>query len=168
MTIKIAGEKLVVKSHAPILAWLLIGVLAVAFLISILAMWSQNIGSIWVRVIFSIASCLVIWLLVRTLRDERIASSVFDARTKRIQLAAASPFRREVRSYPFKDMVRIEFRTSDNDGYFHRVFLIFGDGFELPITQGNHRVGVLEEQHRLVEYLSNSGHSIPLVEVEDA
>jgi len=166
MAFSINGNHLTVKSRFAYSVWILHGIFLLVFPPAIWAMWTTR--EVYIPFAFSLAFTLLflaaVPFLVSGIAGEHLICAELDAGNGTVSVRRHGFFTRSAEYREFGDIERIEMRTSENDGEFHTVYLVFRDGFEFPFLHGNHRQGVESERDRFVHFIQQIRPDVSVIE----
>lgn len=141
-------------------------VFLIAFPFAMVALW--RLGSEVVPVYFALPFTLVFLVAVPFM-----AGRLRAARTRQISFVPAigvlhviesRPGRRDHTRADAGEVDRIEFNTTDNDGFWYTASLVLRDGRSFGFAQGNWRPDVSEKYERFAASLRQANPDIRLVE----
>jgi hypothetical protein len=166
MAFSIIGNRLAVKSRFAYSVWILHAIFLLVFPTAIWAMWTTR--EVYIPVAFNSVFTLLflgaVPFLIRGILKEHLVCAELDAGNGTIQVCRRGLFKRSSDYREFGDIERIEMRTSESDGEFHSVYLVFRDGFEFPFLHGNHRQGVESERDRFVSFIRQVRSDVIVIE----
>lgn len=166
MAFTIERDTLKVCSYHAIATWLLCGAFLAAFPVAIVAGWRAGPDTIplWTNLVFTGLFLAAGPFLIREIADARIVRASLDRASGVIRVAQSGLTGRSSAAKSFDDIERVEMRTSDNDGEFHTLCLVFRDGTDFAFRHGNYRQGVEEERDRFLAFLRQRRPDVQAVE----
>lgn len=166
MAFSLFGNRVTVKSRYAYSVWILHGIFLLVFPAAIWAMWTTQ--EVHIPILFSAVFTLMflgaVPFLISEIVKEHLVCAELDADNGTVCVCKRGLFTHSYDCREFGDIERIEMRTSDNDGEFHSVYIVFRDGFEFPFLHGNHRQGVESERDRFVSFIQQTLPDVTVIE----
>lgn len=166
MAVSINGDRATIKSRFAWSVWILHGIFLLFFPPLIWAMWTTETADIpvYASAVFTGLYLLCVPWLLRGLATETLVSGEIDRKAGTVRLVTRGLAKRSVAARPIDDIDRIEMRTTDNDGEFHSVYLVFRDGTYCAVLHGNDRVGVEDKRDTFLDFIRQRRPDVTVVE----
>jgi len=166
MAFRIDGDRLQVNSHYAWVAWIFHGCFLIIFPLATIAIWraGPDKAPFWFSLIFTIGFLAAVPFLLREIVQARLVRATLDRARGSIEIAKQGLLSRSQATATFDDIERIEMRTSDNDGEFHTLYLVFRDGTDLAFRHGNHRQYIEEERDHFLAFVRQRRPDITAIE----
>lgn len=167
MAFQIDSDVLTVNSRHAWVVWPFYALFLFIFPVVIWAMWTSRSAEIplWFNTIFTGLFLAAAPFLIREMCAARLVRARLDGRTGRISVRQRGLFSRSSEERDFADILQVEMRTTDNDGEFHTLRVVFRDGSGFAFLHGNHRQSVEEERDRFLGFLHRRLPGVKAVEV---
>ena len=138
----------------------------IVFPVAILAMLREprDVAPLYFVVPFGLIFAACVPFLVRRVRLARSRRISFAPASGSLEIVERTPFRQDRRTVDADEIARLEFLTTDNDGYWYTASIVLGDGTSIAFAQGNHRPHVRE---RFAALLAEVQRVNPRVLAED-
>ena len=104
----------------------------------------------WIAIAFTAAFLGAAPALIRSVLDARTRRVTVDARAGTVSVAAKGILNTGLTERALAAVTRIEIRTTDNDGEWHRAVVLFDEGDPLCIAQGSWKPEVRETAERFL------------------
>ena len=166
MAFRIEGDRLTVNSHYAWAIWILCGVFLCVFPPAIIAMWRAAPEKIplWVCLFFTLGFSAFAPYLIGEIVRARLVRASLDRASGVIRIAQRGLFARSCMAKRFDEIERIEMRTTDNDGEFHGLHVVFRDGTDFAFRHGNCREYMEEERDRFLDFVRRRRPEVGAVE----
>ena len=155
MAFRIEGDRLTVKSRHAWAMWLLYGIFALGFPPAILAMWQAGPEKIPLLANLAFTGLFLAGLpfLLGEIAKQRLVTAHLDRKTGVLEVSQRGLITHSRETRRIEDVDRVEMETSDNDGEFHALYVVFRDGSRFAFSHGNYRRGMEEERDRFLAFL---------------
>ena len=169
MAFRIDGDILTVSSHYAWVSWIFCGVFAFGFPPAIIAMWRQSPDQIPLLVNLA---CTCIFLgalpyLFGEMAKARLVKARIDAKSGTIEISKRGLITRSRETRRIEDIDRIEMQTTDNDGEYFSLHVIFHDDGSFPFRHGNHRASMEDERDAFLAFIQKMRPEVEAVEVNN-
>jgi len=167
MAFSVECDRLTVHSRH---AWALWGVyllFLLGFPAAVLAMWraGPEAAPRWFALVLTALFLVAVPFLLREIARARLVRARLDRASGAIHITKRGLFTHSRATRTFDDIERVEMRTSDNDGAFHTLHIVFRDGTDFAFSHGNAREGMEAERDRMLEFLRGRLPDATAVEV---
>ncbi|MGE3248069.1 MAG: hypothetical protein AB7F96_11030 [Beijerinckiaceae bacterium] len=151
MAITIDRDVLTVCSRYACVQWIFHATFPLVFPPAILAMWRAGPDQLplWFTLLFLAA----VPFLLNEIARARLVRATLDRMNGTVEVQRRGLIVLSQLAGTFDDIDRVEMRTTDNDGEFHRLFVVFRDGSDFEFRHGNCRQAMEAERGRLREFL---------------
>lgn len=152
--------------------WLEAGVFMIfliVFPIAIVMMWREprEVVPLYFAVPFTLVFAVVVPFLVRRVTSARTRHIILDLTDGGLEIVERTPFRRDRKLANARDVTKAEFRTTDDDGYWHTASLVLADGSRFAFAQGNVNADVRGKFDALLGQLRQFNPDIPSRETKE-
>lgn len=166
MAFRIDGDCLTVNSQYAWVSWIIYGIFVLGFPPAIIAMWQAGPEKIplWFNLIFTGFFLAVLPYFLREIARARIVRAHIDTASGIVEISKRGLVTRSRETRRVEDIDRIEMQTSENDGEYFSLHVIFRDGGSFAFSHGNYREGMEEERDRFLTFLQKRRPELGAVE----